>query len=167
MVVNGGISWLKQMFEVSLVVVNTSEEDWVEGASATLNLPEGMSLAGMTEEAGEQTMSIALDRLGPGEQKNATWYVRGDEPGSYDLSADVTGTYYPEPAENFRVRFATAQPVEVVDTSDALSLHVGNIPETRGQRTGLSVDLYSDQQFGQNAELCQPVLKIGPSGQNL
>lgn len=128
MVVNGGISWLKQMFEVSLVVVNTSEEDWVEGASATLNLPEGMSLAGMTEEAGEQTMSIALDRLGPGEQKNATWYVRGDEPGSYDLSADVTGTYYPEPAENFRVRFATAQPVEVVDTSDALSLHVGNIP---------------------------------------
>ncbi len=125
-VIEGRVGWLKQMFSVSLILANTSEEDWVENTQAVLTLPEGLSLAGMTGAA--QSLTHSLGTLEAGGEKTSTWYVRGDSPGSYDLFIDVTGTYYPEPAEPFQLRFVTPSPIEVTDPSQALSLHIGNIP---------------------------------------
>lgn len=125
-ILNGTVGWLKQMYEVSLVVANTSPDDWVEDCSATIKLPEGLALAGMNKDP--QSATVPVGTIGKESQIKQTWYVRGDKAGSYPIQVEVTGSYYPEPAEPFKVVYATKEPLEVVDTSSALELTVSNVP---------------------------------------
>ena len=67
---------------------------------------------------------VPVGTIGKESQIKQTRYVRGDKAGSYPIQVEVTGSYYPEPAEPFKVVYATKEPLEVVDTSSALELTV-------------------------------------------
>lgn len=94
LVVYGQTHWLKEMFNVELMVLNNNYLEPITDCQATLSLPNGLSLAEMVE--GVQSEVIEIGRIGcngseEGNTAKAKWYVRGDVEGSYGLSAEVTG----------------------------------------------------------------------------
>ncbi|MBR1599588.1 MAG: fibronectin type III domain-containing protein, partial [Lachnospiraceae bacterium] len=88
------ISWLKDMYEATLIVYNnaTSQTIVAKDLTATLYLPAGLSLA-ITRNGQEQKLS--LPDLKGGESGSVSWYVRGDAPGTYKLNAMLNGTLQP------------------------------------------------------------------------
>ena len=123
LIIYGEACWLKEMFHVQLLLNNTSATDYIEDLSATLIVPEGLSLATMLADAKNQNK--ATQTVGTiAEQSAATvdWYVRGDKEGEYNLTAAVSGTYMPNP-ENFTITYATKNPIKVW-ASSALHLYV-------------------------------------------
>lgn len=88
------ISWLKDMYEATLIVYNNANSQTIVARDLTtrLILPSGLSLAGTYFGQSEEKK---LKDLRGGESDSATWYVRGDTPGSYQLQALLTGTLQP------------------------------------------------------------------------
>jgi hypothetical protein len=86
LILRGKAAVLKQFFEVNMVVQNLSPEQpfKLTPGSMTLNLPSGMSLAPTPEP---QTLSQSVGVIEPKGSASATWIIRGDEPGEYNLSA--------------------------------------------------------------------------------
>lgn len=93
LVIHGEAHWLKEMFQVDLVVINSSQTDTLNGVTAELTLPTGLSLAAMN--TGEQSAKQLLGNIGHDGQATATWYVRGDKEGEYDLTATVDAVSMP------------------------------------------------------------------------
>jgi len=93
LVVYGEVSWLKEMFHVEMIVFNHSFTDTIEDCTVTLDLPDGLSLASMTE--GAQKLSVNMGTIKEGGQESVHWYVRGDKEGSYSISASLRGTMQP------------------------------------------------------------------------
>lgn len=120
MIVYTKTCWLKEMFNVELVVLNDSAVDTMDATTATLDLPKGLSLASM--KASAQNACISLGSIAPGETATANWYICGDKEGEYDLTACVKGVFMPNP-EAFEVKFVTPEPVRVLAGS-ALHLYV-------------------------------------------
>ena len=90
----GTISWMKEMFQVELGIINAAAPKFVlEDSHATLNLPEGVSLAELN--AGSQTATIDLGDIPGQASTSAIWYIRGDASGTHELSADFEGTLMP------------------------------------------------------------------------
>jgi YD repeat-containing protein len=123
-------SWLKEMFQVKLEVINNATPDFsIDNATATLKLPSGLSLADMTgkqqqslEEA-VTTTSGAQGIINGGETAYAMWYVRGDQKGEYNnIEADFNGILEPfgDPVEK---SFIAEQPIRVWGT-DALKMNI-------------------------------------------
>ena len=120
------VSWLKDMYMVELGVLNIADSKYViENSTATIHLPEGMSLA-VTADGQSETQSMGS--LAGQEKKYASWVVKGDEPGKYNISADFTGNLTPFDTE-INAHFEAEQIVEVTDFS---GLHVLIKPETKG-----------------------------------
>ena len=119
----GEAHWLKEMFDVELIVLNNSAVETIQGCEAVLSLPEGLSLAAMTGAA--QSAAVSLEDIAPGGLARVHWYVRGDREGQYHLSAAVTGAFGSDGAEPqpFSMGFRTSQPVEVLAGS-ALHLYI-------------------------------------------
>lgn len=92
-IIRGQVKWLKEMFDVEMLVINNSATDTLEDVVAELNLPEGLSLAAMVE--GEQTLRQEIGTVEESSSKSVHWYVRGDVAGSYQLSAALTGKVMP------------------------------------------------------------------------
>lgn len=89
LIVRGTNSWLKDMFEVELLLINNSRIEQVKDAEAKILLPEGLSLAKMREGDNEITQKLPdIDTLSCA---SALWYVRGDEDGSYKIDVEVNG----------------------------------------------------------------------------
>ncbi len=87
------VSWLKDMYSVELGVLNTADSKYViEDSCATINLPSGISLA--ATHSGQGLTAYMGDIAGQ-ERKSITWIVKGDIPGTYDISADFTGNLIP------------------------------------------------------------------------
>ncbi len=87
------VSWLKDMYSVELGVLNTADSKYViEDSCATINLPSGISLA--ATHSGQSPTAYMGDIAGQ-ERKSTTWIVKGDIPGTYDISADFTGNLIP------------------------------------------------------------------------
>uniref|UniRef100_UPI0025E9F5B2 PKD domain-containing protein n=1 Tax=Eubacterium sp. TaxID=142586 RepID=UPI0025E9F5B2 len=89
MIIRGTNTWLKDMFEVELMVVNNSEVEIAKDVNAEIKLPDGLSLAKMNNGGNDKNKS-----LGDIDTKNSAstvWYVRGDIDGSYLINAEVTG----------------------------------------------------------------------------
>lgn len=114
LVIYGEAHWLKEMYNVELLVINNSHIDDITDCVATLALPEGLSLAAMIGY--EQTEAIQLGTIGHKDSSDdsantakANWYVRGDAEGEYNLTATVTGNN-PTP---FVKDFTTDKPVKV------------------------------------------------------
>ncbi len=110
LIMKGKATVLKQFFEVSMVIQNLSPEPFkLSAGQATLNVPEGMSLA-PTPEPQSASQSVAAI---PGEGSAVTnWIIRGDKPGSYALSADYEAALQPFNAP-FTAQAALAEPLRV------------------------------------------------------
>ncbi len=93
LIIRGKVKWLKEMFDVEMLVINNSNTDTLENLTATLELPEGLSLAKMIDE--QQTLQKEIDNIAEGESKSVHWYVRGDTAGTYSLKAGLKGTIMP------------------------------------------------------------------------
>ena len=110
LIIYGEVHWVKEMYDVELLAVNTSQTDTVENLVGTLHLPEGLSLAKMVD--GEQSLVQYMGSLDKGESKSVHWYVRGDEEGSYNLSATLKGSMLPF-GDTFEYTYETQEPLKV------------------------------------------------------
>jgi PKD domain/Repeat of unknown function (DUF5648)/Carboxypeptidase regulatory-like domain len=86
-------SFLKEMFEVQLVVQNLAEGYTFADGMAELHLPDGLSLATMVDAP--QSLTVRTPDVPGGASSSTTWYVRGDAEGDYDLSATYSATVDP------------------------------------------------------------------------
>ena len=119
LIIRGEVKWLKEMFDVEMLVINNSMTDTLENLSATLTLPDGLSLADMVE--GEQTLTQEIENIAEGESKSVHWYVRGDKAGSYSIEALLEGMVMPFEEEIHDV-FIADKKLQVW-AGDALHLH--------------------------------------------
>ena len=113
-------SWLKEFFEVGLVLKNMADPQFViRDSSVTLKLPEGLSLAPTAEK---QSLTVGIGELAGQETKEVKWIIRGDTKGYYDLEADFSGTLMPFAAA-VNANFKTEEPFRVWG-GDALHIYV-------------------------------------------
>ena len=117
LIIYGEVSWLKEMFEVELLVLNNSGLDPIKDCTAYLTLPEGLSLATMVE--GQQSMVQSVDQIPTGGQHSFRWYIRGDAAGSYNIGATLTGML--GELESFSYYYETKDPIQVL-AGNALKL---------------------------------------------
>ncbi|MFC6342341.1 Ig-like domain-containing protein, partial [Nocardioides hankookensis] len=85
-------SWLKEFFEVKLVVSNLTTGFTFTDGVASLPLPSGLSLA---PTATPQQATQAVGDVPGGGSRSVTWIVRGDEEGAYDIEAEYSATVSP------------------------------------------------------------------------
>ncbi|MBR1815481.1 MAG: PKD domain-containing protein, partial [Lachnospiraceae bacterium] len=91
--VSQSVSWLKDMFMVDLDIFNNADSKYyISDAAASINLPDGISLAA-TEKG--QTRSYSLEDIYGQDMQTASWIVKADSPGSYEISADFNGILNP------------------------------------------------------------------------
>ncbi len=83
-IIYGESKWLKEFYDVQLIVFNNDNET-LEGCSAKLDVPDGLTLCNST-----QTQYVG--DLTPGGVSDIHWYLRGDKEGDYSLSALFKGT---------------------------------------------------------------------------
>ncbi|MGN1418891.1 MAG: leucine-rich repeat protein [Acutalibacteraceae bacterium] len=119
LIIRGEVTWLKEMFDVEMLVINNSETDTLENLTCTLELPDGLSLAVMKEE--QQSLVQTIDHIAEGESESVHWYVRGDDAGSYDLKARLQGMIMPFEEEIDEV-FVTENAIQVW-AGNAMHLH--------------------------------------------
>src|SRR5580692_7081815 len=120
LILHGKAAVLKQFFEVSMIVQNLSPEPFeLSKGTATLNLPEGLSLA---PTAQQQSLTNEVAAVPGGDSATTNWIIRGDTPGEYNLSADYKATLEPFDAP-VSVQAALANPLKVWG-KEALSLKV-------------------------------------------
>ena len=117
LIIYGEVSWLKEMFEVELLVLNNSGLDPIKDCTAYLTLPEGLSLATMVE--GQQSMVQTVDQIPTGGQHSFRWYIRGDVAGAYNIGATLTGML--GELESFSYCYETKDPIQVL-AGNALKL---------------------------------------------
>ena len=110
LIIYGEVHWVKEMYDVELLAINTSQTDTVEDLVAELTLPEGLSLAKMVGE--QQSLTQYMGSLDKGESKSVHWYVRGDEEGEYILSAALRGSMLPF-GDTFEYTYETQEPLKV------------------------------------------------------
>ena len=94
LVIPGEARWLKEFFEVKMLVSNLAPAPFTfEGGTASLDaLPEGLTLA-PTAVAQEAVQS--LPDIPAGGSAAATWIVRGDTAGDYELAATYAASLEP------------------------------------------------------------------------
>ncbi|MBJ8115055.1 MULTISPECIES: choice-of-anchor L domain-containing protein [Bacillus] len=120
MVVPGKVSWLKEFFKVEVMIQSFADEPFeLTNTNVSLNLPEGLSLAPISEKQNE---TIHLGTIGGNEVKKAEWYIRGDKKGEYHLNANFSSTLYPFD-EPLSAGFKTAKPIEVYG-EDGVKMHI-------------------------------------------
>ena len=93
LMVYGEVQWLKEMFDVEMLIMNNSNTDTVTECTAELVLPDGLSLAEMKEE--QQTLIQKVDDIGYSESRSVHWYVRGDVAGEYNIGANLNAVLSP------------------------------------------------------------------------
>ncbi|MCH5280115.1 MAG: PKD domain-containing protein, partial [Lachnospiraceae bacterium] len=117
------VSWLKDMYDVQLGIINNADSGFViTNASATINLPDGLSLA--ATKSG-QTTTTRLPDLDGQESASASWVIKGDKTGEYRLSASFHGVMQPFGAD-MDAQFETKANVEVPGGE---GLHIYVYPE--------------------------------------
>lgn len=123
-VIRGETKWTKEMFHVQLVVVNQSQTDSMENCVAELNLPDGLSLADLA--SGEQTAEADIGTIEKGGSRTVDWYIRGDKPGDFDISAVLKGEFAPFHTP-FEYTFETQEPFHVYAGTDMkLTVHLSD-----------------------------------------
>lgn len=85
MIITGECKWLKEFYDVALIVINKDSET-LENCSATIDVPEGLTLVNNDE-------TQKLGDLEAGKAFEAHWYIRGDVAGDYELSSVFKGCY--------------------------------------------------------------------------
>ncbi|NLD47344.1 MAG: PKD domain-containing protein, partial [Clostridiaceae bacterium] len=117
MVVPVQASWLKEFFEVSLVLENTADAQFVvEDSTAELKLPSGLSLAK------NQNYMKKIGSIEGGQKTEVKWIISSDKKGLYNLEAEFNGILKPFDAP-IKAIFRTAQPFKVWG-EDAVTMHI-------------------------------------------
>ena len=111
-IIYGEDKWLKEFYDVQLIVMNTDKET-LEDCSATINVPDGLTLCNS-----EQTQYVG-DLL-PYSVRDVHWYLRGDAAGDYSISALFKGK---NDGDTFSYSFTTKEDVHVY-AGDALKLTI-------------------------------------------
>ena len=106
MIIYGKSKWLKEFYDVQLIVVNNDTQT-LTNCSATLNYPEGLTLV-------KGDLKQDFGDLKPNEVKTADWYIRGDKEGDYDLTADFAGK---NRGEEFKYTFESKDSLHVYSSS--------------------------------------------------
>jgi PKD repeat protein len=110
LVIPGKASWLKEFFSVQMMVSNLADPDFtLDHGSATLAIPNGLTLA---PTSNPQSATQAIDDIPGGQSATATWVLRGDTEGFYDLTASYGGTLEPF-GETVTVHAATDKQLHV------------------------------------------------------
>jgi len=120
LVIPGEARWLKEFFDVGLSLENTADPEFtISSSTATLKLPDGLSLASLREP---QSLQVDLGSIAGGESRQVKWIIRGDKKGYYNLEAEFNGTLQPfgDPVQTI---FRTQEPFRVWG-EDALKMHV-------------------------------------------
>ncbi len=87
------VSWLKDMYNVQLNITNNADSGFrLEQASATIDLPEGLSLAKL--ESG-QSKTEQFGTIDGQESASVSWIVRGDKTGSFPIKAVFNANMMP------------------------------------------------------------------------
>lgn len=115
LVVKSETRWLKEMFQVSLIVNNTSAVERIEGLTANLELPDGLSLAAMLPGYAAQTNEVVIGSVEPQASSQTDWYLCGDAEGTYYLNGSVTGVRVGGGVrEDIQANFRTKDPIVVL-----------------------------------------------------
>lgn len=124
MIVQGEARWQKEMFHAQLLVLNTSKVDDLENCTATINLPDGLSLAAMN--SGSQMEKVELGTIKKESTGLAEWYICGDETGDYNVSALLTGNFS-SLGDKFNYEFKTSEPLHVYAGTDMqITVHLSD-----------------------------------------
>ena len=110
-------SYVKEFFDVRLNVVNNASADFkLVDCSVHLNVPNGMTLMSGLSGDWSETADVELGEIVGQETKTASWVLRGDTEGKYDLSANFKGKLdvFDEPIS---ATFKTDEPIEVFGLS--------------------------------------------------
>ena len=103
-------SWLKEFFDVQLLVTNVSDPEFLlTQGSASIELPPGLALA---DTKSPQSVTQPIPDLAGGQSKAVHWYVRGDDEGSYTVNASYSALLQPFDAP-ISLRATTRQPIKV------------------------------------------------------
>ena len=110
------------MFDVQLVVANTSSVEKIKDCEINLDLPNGLSLATMVDA--EQSLAVSVAEIKPLETKDIHWYVRGDEAGEYVIGGEITGVRQGGGiTEDLNASFRVQDPITVL-AGDAMKLTI-------------------------------------------
>ena len=120
LVITGETKWLKQMYDVQLVVANSSDYAFVDSVQASLDIPEGLSLATMIDGKRNEAI-INMNNIGPLSSETAHWYIRGDKAGNYKLKATLEA--YVD-GEKFTYEFETKEDIHVLDPASAVQMDI-------------------------------------------
>ena len=113
LIIHSETTWLKEMFDVELVVANTSSAETIKDVVANIELPEGLSLAAMVED--EQSFRVEIPDIAPGCTDSIHWYVRGDKEGVYRLNGEVSAKRVGGGiTEALNASFVTKEPITVL-----------------------------------------------------
>lgn len=87
------VKWLKDMYTVDLGVLNNANSYFtIENSYTILSLPRGLSFASTTKS---NTAAQSMGTIRGQENKYVSWYIKGDLPGTYNLSALFSGKLMP------------------------------------------------------------------------
>ena len=121
------ISFMKDIYAVDLGVINNATPEFViKDCYATLNLPDGLSLAALTTK--KQSLTQSMGDIAGQQKKTITWAVRGDKKGEYSLDANFSGTLMPFNAPVY-ANFKTETPF-TVSAGDGIVIYA--YPESAG-----------------------------------
>ena len=158
-------SWMKDFYEVSITITNNSGEGFdIVDSIATLNLPNGLSLASTDLS---NSLSRTVNTIEGGSEETVTWIVKGDSQGSYNISVDFEGVLLPFGIP-VKAHFPNETPITVIG-GDALHLNIkAGIGKASFTLTNVSdKDVYNAKvnmdSYGDFDDACDIIVKY-PSG---
>ncbi len=118
MIINGECKWLKEFYDVELIVINKdTENESLTNCSATINIPDGLTPVNC-----DVTQDLGV--LAAGQAFETHWYLRGEKAGDYnDLESVFTGYNH---GEKFSYKFKTENSLHVY-ADNALKMEI-NVP---------------------------------------
>ncbi len=120
LIIPGEARWLKEFFEVSLVMENAAGEGFdITDSEVELKLPEGLVLAPTNDE---QNLKVDLGVIAGGESVLQNWIIRGDKKGEYNIEAAFKGMLQPF-GQEVQTVFETKDPIKVWG-EDMLEMYV-------------------------------------------
>ena len=115
MVIYGQSKWLKEFYNVQLIVVNNDKIVPLKDCMATLDIPPGLTLC-------DDTLLRSMGTLEPQAVKTAEWCLRGDVEGDYSLTATFAG-YNQSSGMYNKYKFTTEEDLHVYAGS-ALKMYI-------------------------------------------
>ena len=149
-------SYLKEFFNVSLHIINHASDDFsLLDNTVKLNVPKGLTL--VQTNSSEAKSTVYIDEIKGQSQKTINWVLRGDKPGSYEISADYLGmiSYFNEPVS---AKFVAEDKIEVHDAS-SISVEIEASETNYGGRVFYNTVIKNEGEFALDAFKWTPLVE--------